>query len=79
MKARVDGTLCQGHGLCTLNAPDYFRLEPGDVARTAALVVPAELEDAVRIARDACPEEAISIIEASDPHYDDWPDPERDA
>lgn len=59
----VDLDLCQGHAMCELESPDYFRVpkrgkveiidsEPPEAAR-------AEIEAAVR----ACPTRALSIRE----------------
>ena len=60
---KADLDLCQGHAMCELEAPDYFRVpkhgkvqildsEPPDEARL-------EIEAAVR----ACPTRALSIRE----------------
>lgn len=60
-RVEADLDLCQGHAMCELEAPDYFRVpkrgkveildaEPPDEARN-------EIERAVR----ACPTQALSI------------------
>jgi ferredoxin len=65
-RVAADLDLCQGHAMCELEAPDYFRVpkrgkveildaEPPDAART-------EIEHAVR----ACPTQALSITEKED-------------
>ena len=62
-RVEVDLDLCQGHAMCALEAPDYFRVpkrgtveildtEPPDSAR-------AEIERAV----EACPTRALVIIQ----------------
>ena len=60
-RVHVDLDLCQGHAMCELEAPDYFRVpkrgqveildeEPPDEDR-------AQIEESVR----ACPTQALSI------------------
>ncbi len=60
-RVEVDSDLCQGHAMCELEAPDYFRVpkrgtveildsEPPDGARP-------EIERAVEM----CPTQALSI------------------
>ncbi len=62
----VDRDLCQGHAMCELEAPDYFRVpkrgqveildeEPPDADRP-------QIEEAVR----ACPTQALSIRQTGD-------------
>jgi ferredoxin len=64
-RIEADLDLCQGHAMCELEAPDYFRVpkrgqveildaEPTEDARK-------EIEQAVR----ACPTQALSIKETS--------------
>jgi len=65
-RIEVDLDLCQGHAMCELEAPDYFRVpkrgkveilddEPPDAART-------EIELAV----ESCPTRALSIRKRED-------------
>ncbi|BBY81809.1 ferredoxin [Mycolicibacterium pulveris] len=65
-RVEVDLDLCQGHAMCELEAPDYFRVpkrgkveildpEPPDEAR-------AQVEEAVA----QCPTQALSIREKGD-------------
>ena len=65
-RVEVDLDLCQGHAMCELEAPDYFRVpqrgtveildtEPPDSAR-------AEIERAV----ETCPTRALVIIEVDE-------------
>jgi ferredoxin len=66
IRVEVDLDLCQGHAMCELEAPDYFRVpkrgkveildtEPSDDARE-------EIERAV----DMCPTQALFIREKED-------------
>lgn len=60
----VDPSKCVGQGMCVLYAPDTFRLSDDDGrAQVWQRSVPKDLEDAVRQAARACPEQAISITE----------------
>jgi len=64
MKVILDLALCQGHGQCTVYAPDHFRLddETGLALLLKSDVEPNEigaLEDAIQ----ACPVRAITMVE----------------
>ncbi len=64
MKVWVDPQRCQGHTLCSMIAPDSFRLSDIDGSASAIDdVVPADREDTVREAAQSCPEQAIIITE----------------
>ncbi len=65
-RIEVDLDLCQGHAMCELESPDYFRVpkrgtveildtEPPDGAR-------AEIQRAV----ESCPTRALIVIEKED-------------
>jgi ferredoxin len=63
IKIEVDMDLCQGHAMCELEAPNYFKVpKRGKVEilkHTAPEEVRAEIEQAVW----ACPTQALSIKE----------------
>jgi ferredoxin len=63
VKISVDAGLCQGHGLCTVCAPEVFDI--GDDGHAGVVVdeVPPDLGDAARNAAQTCPERAITISE----------------
>ncbi len=64
MKVWVDPERCQGHTLCSMIAPDSFRLSDIDGTSSAIdEVVPADREEQVREAARSCPEQAIIITE----------------
>ncbi len=64
MKVWVDPERCQGHTLCSMIAPDSFRLSDIDGSSSAIdEVVPPEREDQVREAAQSCPEQAIIITD----------------
>ncbi|MEO3787351.1 ferredoxin [Actinocorallia sp. B10E7] len=62
MKVKVDRTLCQGHTLCAMKAPEVFELD--DVDGHSSPIgpdVPAGQEAQVMNAVRSCPERAISV------------------
>lgn len=62
MRIAWDETKCRQHGQCEIAAPELFQLSV-DGTLTFAADVPAGLEDDAWAAADACPEQAITIIE----------------
>ncbi len=64
MKVRVDETICQGHTLCAMTAPDIFHLRDDDGHAYVVVDEPvgAQAEQARRAA-EGCPERAILIVE----------------
>ena len=61
MRLVFDAEACVGHGRCYALASALF--EPDDEGYSVLLVegeIPAELEDAARLAADNCPEYAIT-------------------
>lgn len=66
MRVSVDTSICQGHSLCHIKAPQAFDLhdvEGWSVVRFPDGLVPAELEPLVREAVATCPERAISLTD----------------
>jgi ferredoxin len=62
MKVRVDAELCTGCGPCADVCPEAFEMKD-DKSVVLMKEIPAELQDAVREAADACPTGAIIIEE----------------
>ena len=60
MKVVVDTGLCQGHGMCVLEAPDVFELAKN---ATTVTILTDEIEDleAVKQAVKYCPNAALSL------------------
>lgn len=66
MQATIDDDKCQGHGRCYALAPTVF--EPDDLGQGVVLgdgVVAPEDEERARLAVANCPEQAITVDEAS--------------
>jgi ferredoxin len=63
MRVRIDPSVCQGHAVCRLTAPDVFLLGDDEDGRAevASPAVAAELESRVRLAAENCPERAILL------------------
>lgn len=62
MRVTVDGTLCHGHQMCAIAAPEVFGSD--DYGNAVVLItgaIPAELEATARRAEGNCPERAIII------------------
>ena len=63
MKVAIDREKCCGFANCESFAEEVFELAPDKIARVLVDVVPAELEDDVRLAAENCPTEAVLIEE----------------
>lgn len=64
MRVTVDRDLCQGHGMCVLEAPDVFALGKKDDQVTILDETPDESRrDAVKKAVAYCPTMALAIEE----------------
>ena len=62
MRAYVDEALCQGHTLCSMAAPDVFKLRDDDGhAYVAVTDFTPEVIAAARRAASTCPEQAIVV------------------
>lgn len=62
MKVHVDYDLCQGHGMCVLEAPEVFALGNGDEQVRVLVEQPDEsLRGKVSAAVQYCPTTALSI------------------
>lgn len=61
-RVRVDPHACEGHALCIDLAPEVFDLSDDDVATCDETPAP-RLWDTVKAAVDACPRQAITVVE----------------
>lgn len=63
MKITVDARLCSGQGRCYANVPEVF--EPDDdgfcAQRGEPFALPGDLRASAELARDSCPEGAITV------------------
>ena len=65
MRYAVDEALCSGHGLCAARAGAVYQLDDDGFNRAsgATVDVATGAETAARAGADACPDQAIRILE----------------
>ena len=63
MEIHVDRELCESNGICQQFAPAVFELRDDDVLYVLQPNPPAELREAVLLAAERCPRQAISVKE----------------
>jgi len=61
-RVEVDEDLCQGHAMCSLEAPDVFEVPKHDTVQLLRDITEADL-DAVRLAVRHCPTGALALKE----------------
>ena len=62
-RVEVDLDLCQGHAMCELEAPDYFRVPKRGQVEILDHAPPDEDRSQINQAVWACPTQALSIRE----------------
>jgi ferredoxin len=62
MIIRIDHTLCDGNGVCGLQAPDYFHLDPDYNLHIVRANVREDDLPRVRNAVQACPKAALDLV-----------------
>lgn len=68
MQIIVDHTLCDGNGLCVLEAPNHFVLDQDDELHLLKdSIAPGEMAS-VQLAVQRCPKAAIRLIGQTQPH-----------
>ena len=71
LRVKVDHDLCQGHGVCQMEAPEIFRVRerPEDHDQVELLLeeIPAELREKLEAAVRYCPNRVLSIEEDAPP------------
>ena len=66
VRVQVDAGLCEGHALCIQLAPEVFDLSDDEVASAATARRWDQVTwDNVKSAVDACPRQAISLLNTS--------------
>jgi ferredoxin len=65
-KIEVDLDLCQGHAMCELEAPDYFKVPKRGQVEILNDEPPEEDRSQIEQAVLACPTQALSIREKED-------------
>jgi ferredoxin len=62
----LDEDLCQGHAMCEVEAPDYFKVPKRGPVEVLAPRPPADARPQIERAVDACPCRALSIRQIAD-------------
>ena len=67
-RVEVDLDLCQGHAMCELEAPDYFRVPRRGKVEILDEEPPDDARDEIERAAAMCPTQALLIKEKEDRH-----------
>jgi ferredoxin len=65
-RVQADLDLCQGHAMCELEAPDYFRVPKRGKVEILDAEPPEEARDEIERAVEMCPTQALFIKEKED-------------
>ena len=65
-RVEVDLDLCQGHAMCELEAPDYFRVPKRGTVEILDSEPPESARSEIERAVEACPTRALFIIQKED-------------
>lgn len=65
-RVEVDLDLCQGHAMCELEAPDYFRVPKRGTVEILDDEPPEEARAEIERAVESCPTRALIIVEKED-------------
>jgi len=62
----VEADLCQGHAMCELEAPEFFRVPKRGIVEILDAEPPASARSDIERAVEACPTRALFITEISE-------------
>ena len=62
-RVEVDLDLCQGHAMCALEAPDYFRVPKRGTVEILDSEPPDDARAEIQRAVESCPTRALFIVE----------------
>ena len=65
-KIEVDLDLCQGHAMCELEAPDFFRVPKRGTVEILDAEPPDDVRDEIVRAIESCPTRALFITQKED-------------
>ena len=63
LTVRVDRGKCQGHNRCNMICPEVYKVDEQGYSYVEHEEVPPDLEEKARRGAEACPEDAIVVIE----------------
>ena len=62
----LEADLCQGHAMCELEAPGYFRVPKRGIVEILDTEPPDDVREEIRRAVEACPTRALFIVDRED-------------
>jgi ferredoxin len=62
-RVEVDLDLCQGHAMCALEAPDYFRVPKRGTVEILDAEPPEDARAEIQRAIESCPTRALFIVQ----------------
>lgn len=62
-RVEVDLDLCQGHAMCELEAPDYFRVPKRGTVEILVAEPPDEARAEIERAVESCPTRALVVVD----------------
>ncbi|MCW2552817.1 MAG: ferredoxin [Mycobacterium sp.] len=65
-RVEVDLDLCQGHAMCELEAPDYFKVPRRGKVKILDTEPSDDARDEIERAVDMCPTQALFLTERED-------------
>ena len=65
-RVEVDADLCQGHAMCELEAPDYFRVPKRGTVEILVTEPPEAARAEIERAAEMCPTRALFIIDVDE-------------
>jgi hypothetical protein len=65
-RIELDADLCQGHAMCALEAPDYFRVPKRGIVEIPDAQPPDDARADIDRAVESCPTRALFITEKED-------------
>jgi ferredoxin len=65
-RVELDADLCQGHAMCELEAPDFFRVPKRGIVEILDAEPPDDSRGEVERAVESCPTRALSLTDKED-------------
>ena len=62
-RVEVDLDLCQGHAMCALEAPDFFRVPKRGTVEILDAEPPEDARAEIQRAIESCPTRALYVVE----------------
>jgi ferredoxin len=62
-RVHIDSAICEGHGLCTVDAPEVFDADDAGYGVVGVAEVPDQLRQRLQAAVLSCPAGAITVTD----------------